>query len=59
VRGGWQFDMGDLTIGQLVDFFAEHGGAPEVTWHNEGGGPSAYLMIWGYERTEAFATASG
>jgi hypothetical protein len=39
--GRWQFPMGDLTIGQLLDFFVERNAKPCLDWHNEFGGPCA------------------
>jgi hypothetical protein len=66
--GRWQFPMDNLTVGQVLDFFAEHKRpAPswrkdagvllpllEVKWHNETGGPSAYVVIDDYDVAEAF-----
>ena len=42
----FEFSMGELSVGQLVDFFGERGhNAVPLKWHNESGGPSAYVVI--------------
>ena len=52
--GAWEFPMGSLTVGQLLDFFAERNAVPNITWHNGTGGPSAYVAIGDYEMAESF-----
>ena len=39
--GLWEFDMGELTVGQLLEFDGKFG----IRWHNMSGGPSAYVVI--------------
>jgi hypothetical protein len=46
--------MGDLTIGQLLDFFAGRNAKPCLDWHNEFGGPSAYVQVGDYNLARAF-----
>lgn len=38
----WQFPMGDLTVGQVLDFFAEHKRVPAIEWHNTSWGPDPH-----------------
>ena len=52
--GRWQFPMYDLTIGEVLDFFGAHNAKPCLDWHNESGGPSAYVQINDYNLAEAF-----
>ena len=48
----WEFPTGDLTVGQMLDFF---GAMPvPLAWHNEFGGPSAYVSIADYDLAETF-----
>jgi hypothetical protein len=46
----WQFPMGDITVGALIDFL----GRPTLRWHNESGGPTAYVSIEDYDLAERF-----
>jgi hypothetical protein len=39
------FPMGDITVGELLDFFAELPDVPRIQWHNESGDPCAYVAI--------------
>jgi hypothetical protein len=51
---GWRFEMGDLTIGQILDFFDAHQAAdPIINWHNASGGPHAEIVIGNYNLAEA------
>ena len=50
---GWQFLMEHLTIGEVVDFCAEHGMLPAIQWHNTLGGPGAHVFIENYDDAEA------
>jgi hypothetical protein len=49
-QDGWpanwhEFDVEDLTVGRLIDFFAERGRMVPIKWHNQGSGPGAYVVI--------------
>lgn len=58
--GRWEFPMGDLTVGQVLDFFDEHSTPPAVKWHNEGGhGPTAYIVIDDADIAEEFTIKFG
>jgi hypothetical protein len=48
--GKWQFAMGDITVGALMDFL----GRSMLRWHNESAGPTAYVSIDDYELAEQF-----
>jgi hypothetical protein len=52
---GWRFPMGELTIGQVLDFFdAQQAGDPIINWHSQSGGPGAEIVIEDYNLAEAF-----
>jgi len=42
--GQYMFRMGDLTIGDVLDFFADHRRTPVIEWANNFG-PEAYIAI--------------
>jgi hypothetical protein len=58
IYDGRQFPMGDLTIGQVLDFCADHGTLAAIKWHNTSSGPDAHLVI-GNSVAEAFKTQFG
>ena len=51
--------MEDLTLGQVLDFCAEHKIRPEIKWHNHSGGPGAYVLIYNYNHAEVFRDRFG
>jgi hypothetical protein len=51
----WEFDIGEITVGQLIDFF----GAVPLQWHNETGGPCAYVVVDDRELAAKFCLTFG
>jgi hypothetical protein len=52
---GWRFPMGELTVGQVLDFFDAHqAGAPIIKWQHEFGSPAAEIVFADYHLAEAF-----
>jgi len=50
----WEFPTGSLTVGQILDFFAEHEQEWTIQWHATSWGPEAYIRTGDYEAAEAF-----
>jgi hypothetical protein len=57
--GPWQFPMGDLTVGQVLDFFAARALSPELRWHYRAGGPVAYVVVADYGIARTFRSEFG
>jgi hypothetical protein len=55
----WEFPMGSLTVGQILDFFAEHEQGWTIAWHVTSWGPEAYIKTGSYEAAEAFRARFG
>jgi len=55
----WEFPMGPLTVGQVLDFFAEHNQGWTVGWHRTLQGPVAHIRTDDYEAAEAFRARFG
>ena len=51
--------MGPLTVGQVLDFFAEHNQGWTVGWHRTLQGPVAHIRTDAYEAAEAFRARFG
>jgi hypothetical protein len=56
---GWQFPLGDLTVGQVLDFCTAHGTLPAIKWHNTSSGPDAHLVVGNHNAAEAFKERFG
>src|SRR5690348_15469803 len=54
--GSWWFLMGELTIGELLDFFTSHKARPAIHWSNQTGGPTAYVVIGDLNLADKFRT---
>ena len=46
--------MGELTVGQVLDFFAQTQAKPMIDWHNQSGGPECYICVDDYPLAEVF-----
>ena len=55
----WEFPMGPLTVGQVLDSFAEHNQGWTVGWHPALPGPVAHIRTDAYEAAEAFRARFG
>ena len=55
----WEFPMGPLTVGQVLDFFAEHNQGWAVEWYSTPLGPIAHIRTNDYEAAEAFRAQYG
>ena len=55
----WEFPMGSLTVGQILDFFADHEQGWTIEWHVTSWGPEAYIRTGNYQAAEAFRARFG
>ena len=55
----WEFPMGPLTVGQVLDFFFELNQRWTVEWHRTPMGPVAYIRTNDHEAAEAFRARFG
>jgi len=55
----WEFPMGPLTVGQVLDFFSEPNQRWTVEWHRAPMGPVAYIRTNDHEAAEAFRARFG
>jgi hypothetical protein len=59
-RARWQFPMGNLTVGELLDFFRDHHASPPsnlwgMWWYEPPAPPRAFIIIDDPNLAEAFA----
>jgi hypothetical protein len=51
--GQWNFPMGTLSVGEVLDFFSEHRRNPMIEWINDSG-PVAFIVIDDFMMAAAF-----